>query len=254
MYDPLAKYYEEIFPVSREQVEFIASSVVPAAPGTSMRLLDIGCAVGDLASALNEKGIEVDGIDLNPMMIRRARERHVKRTVKGELRFFEMNMLEIDREFEAHCFDVLVCLGNTLVHLPGRREIEGFLSSASTLLRGGQTPGKGGTLVIQILNYDFLLTRRPERLPCIETENVLFERRYLYPDAPGGRITFVTRLMIKKSEEVFEDSVELYPLGRDELEGLLYLAGYTSVNYYGGFDGSPLRQDSFPLIVVASSA
>jgi len=254
MYDPLAKYYEEIFPVSRAQVEFIASSVVPAVSGTPMRLLDVGCAVGDLASALNEKGLEVDGIDLNPMMIRRARERHVKRTVKGGLRFFEMDMLEIDRVFEAHCFDVLVCLGNTLVHLPGRREIEGFLSSASTLLRGGQTPGKGGTLVLQILNYDFLLTRRPESLPGIETENVLFERRYLYPNAPDGSITFMTRLTIKESEEVFEDSLDLYPLGRGELEELLSTGGYKDVKFYGEFDGSPLMQDSLPLIVVASSA
>ena len=328
MYDPLAQFYEEVFPVSESQTRFIASflekssaagipapveenqtpltdtQAYPKYAGTgtnsygggttgegcneyrgrpSLRLLDVGCAVGDLGAAIAAKGVEVDAIDVNPSMIRRARERHKQTmsTVTGNLaplRFYEMDMLEIAHHFPPKTYDALCCLGNTLVHLPGPAEIEHFLRAAAFLLRTGAKAGrkdnfrsvvrnggghdevpadamsKGarpGTLILQILNYDHLLEKRPEVLPPMETERLRFERRYGYPTDADGHITFSTRLHIKASGEMYQDSVELYPLRRAELEVLLKRAGFEELRFYGGFDGSPLQPDSFPLIVVA---
>jgi SAM-dependent methyltransferase len=222
------------------------------------------------------KGVEVDAIDLNPSMIRRARERHGHyirnpRAVQGgeapqqyevaegpaPLRFYEMDMLELDARFKPESFDAVACLGNTMVHLPGPAEIERFLREAAGLLKGGgdtgttaETVGPHGSLILQILNYDYLLKQRPEALPPIETGKLRFERRYSYPAGTDGHITFSTRLHIKQSNQVYEDSVQLYPLGQAEIQLLLQRAGFKQPSFYGGFDASPLQPDSFPLIAV----
>ncbi len=308
MYDPLAHYYEEIFPVSETQIQFVHSALRTAgaagaarperhagegaaAAGAPLRLLDVGCAVGDLAAAaaqaggstdsdtsrdVSARGIEVDAIDLNSAMIRRAAARHSEKVQTGRLRFHRMDMLKIAQEFEPESFDAIACLGNTLVHLPGPLEIEQFLKAAGRILRSGSTgsrapgsqePGRpdgasashasSGTLILQLLNYDYLLQERPKQLPLTETEHVRFEREYNYTTGSKTgskdiRVVFTTRLRIKSTGEVYEDSIELYPLRRSELETLLESAGFGRFKFYGGFDGSPLEPDSFPLVVVAS--
>jgi glycine/sarcosine N-methyltransferase len=76
-YDPLAAYYEEIFPTERARVDFIDSCVRSKIRKRSgkVRLLDIGCATGELAEALTHRGYLVEGIDLNEEMVRRAKRR-----------------------------------------------------------------------------------------------------------------------------------------------------------------------------------
>lgn len=281
MYDPLAYYYEEIFPVSENQIQFILASLQnagaarperqgdggAAATGALLRLLDIGCAVGDLAAAVAQAGnsgansdagraspapaIEVDAIDLNSAMIQRAAARHSESVQTGRLRFHRMDMLKIAQEFDSESFDALSCLGNTLVHQPGPLEIERFLRSSARILR------TGSTLILQLLNYDYLLQERPKQLPLTETEHARFEREYSYTTGSETgskdiRVVFTTRLRIKSTGEVYEDSIELYPLRRGELKTLLESAGFGKVEFYGGFDRSPLEPDSFPLIVVAN--
>lgn len=317
MYDPLAHYYAEIFPVSENQVQFVLSSLRnagaarpkrqgdggaaggarpstqggggAAATGAPLRLLDVGCAVGDLAAAVSRAGasdfgidtvrstgsaagrvaregshstdrdtsqaasapgIEVDAIDLNSAMIQRAAARHSETVRTGRLRFHRMDMLKIAQEFEPESFDAVACLGNTLVHQPGPVEIEQFLKATARILR------TSGTLILQLLNYNYLLRERPKKLPLIETEQIRFEREYSYitgtgTDSKDIRVVFTTRLQVKSTGEVHEDSIELYPLRRSELETLLESAGFGRFKFYGGFDGSPLELDSLPLIVVS---
>ncbi len=251
MYNPLAQFYEEVFPVSESQIHFVESAVIKSRPSGDSprpRLLEVGCAVGDLAAAVAATGVEVDAIDLNPAMIRKARSRHGRHAEAGLLRFHEMDMLDIDTNFEADSFDAVACLGNTLVHLPGPSEIECFLQAAARILRTGTI---SGTIILQILNYAHLLERRPVTLPPIETEKLRFEREYSYPANGGELITFSTRLHIKGNNEVYDNTVELYPLQQVELELLLQRAGFTQTSFYGGFDASPLQPDSLPLIAVA---
>src|SRR6056297_1150038 len=284
MYDPLSRYYEEIFPVSENQIQFVLSTMYHRnsghrqggeifPPQPPLRLLDVGCAVGDLAAGVVQSGtgreIEVDAIDLNSAMIQQAEARHSRALQAGGLRFHQMDMLKIGHEFQAEHFNAVACLGNTLVHLPGPVEIAHFLHSSARILRARPnidgdrqagdaegTVGGRGCLILQQLNYDYLLEERPKKLPLIETEQVRFEREYSYTTGSGIgsgdiRVLFTTRLHINETGEVHEDSVELYPLRRRELKSLLKSAGFGQPEFYGSFDGSPLKADSFPLIAVA---
>ncbi len=271
MYDPLAEYYEHIFPVSSSQIEFVRSNIGYGRSGadkhTPVRVLDVGCAVGDLASSLANNSsiseeIEVDAIDLNTTMVRRARDRHAqeKSVQAGRLRFHRINMLEIDKQFGQSSFGTVLCLGNTLVHLSGLEEIERFFQAAAHVLQentSNSEPDEGSAnIVIQILNYDYILETQPKQLPFIDTGQIRFEREYSFFSRSGyhnggAKVVFTTRLLVKASGKIYEDSVELYPLKRQELETLLKSNGFTQPEFFGGFDGSLLKPDSFPLIAVA---
>lgn len=163
------------------------------------------------------------------------------------------------------------------MHLTGPVEIERFLQSAARLLqrrsictcgnrRAGTRILRGvgdtgdaegmdncrGNLILQILNYDYLLEERLKKLPLIETSQLRFEREYSY-NTGDIRVVFTTRLHLKQSNKTYEDSVELYPLRRGEMEELLENTGFSQIQYFGDFDGTPLTPESFPLIAVAES-
>jgi len=263
MYEPIAEHYEQIFPVSRAQVDFIAARTERSG---GARLLDVGCAVGDLAAALHRRGFEVTGIDLNHRMIERARSRHLFDTKNRDLEFAAMDMRRLTEHFQADSFNTVCCLGNTLVHLRGAAEIESFLADTARLLDHRPREGKRGTLILQILNYEHLLKTRPKTLPPIETDTLLFERSYSYPskehpggsgdaagsaNSGGGNILFSTKLTLKKDGRSYEDSIPLYPLLRGELQEMLQRQGFAPPLLFGSFDDSPLEPDSFPLIAVA---
>ena len=260
MYDLLAEHYEEILPTSEAQVEFVLSYCAKASSGTEKaeaaaaaaggeseetchpRLLEVGCGTGALAAAVSERGVDVEAVDLNREMIRRARELHGSRT--GGLRFREADMRELESLFSQDSFEVVSCLGNTLVHLSGPEEVRAFLESTAGLLR------RGGTLILQILNYDYLLTSRREELPPVKTARLEFLRRYRYPEE-GRCVVFATRIRDLETGEERADEVELYPLRKAELSRLLETAGFGPPRFFGGFDGSPCAGDSLPLIAVA---
>jgi SAM-dependent methyltransferase len=284
MYDLLAEHYEDILPTSKAQVDFVlgyctkAGSVGGKAAGDEAegarnpRLLDVGCGTGALAAAVSGGGVDVDAVDLNGEMIRRARELHgdsqplrqagfdpvanefpktlppdgPEKTRAGRLRFHEADMRRLERIFSPDNFDVISCLGNTLVHLKGPEEIGAFLSQSAGLLRSG------GSLILQILNYDYLLASRREDLPPVRTQRIEFLRRYRYPET-GRHVVFATSIRDLETGEIRDDEVELYPLKKAELSQLLEKAGFGAPRLFGGFDGSPCAGDSLPLIAVAES-
>lgn len=169
---------------------------------------------------MGPKGIEEDAIDLNPAMIRRARERYGNNKWTAQLGPSGGGSSGSEPSS-----------GGRALAFEGTESAAARIHRKSAHGRGGDTGTTEGTagrrsgLVLQILNYDFLLEKRPEVLPPIETGQILFERRYSYPDGAGGHIPFSTRLHIKAGGEVYEDSVQLYPLRRAELEVLLKRAG-----------------------------
>ena len=156
-----------------------------------------------------------------------------------------MDMLEIGTFFGKDTFDAVACFGNTLVHLPGPEEIARFIRACSVVLK------PEGKLLIQIINYDRILDNRVKSLPAIQTNGTRFMRNYHY-DAIRHRVEFETILQADSLEEEIRNTIDLYPLRKQELAGLLIQFGFTISGFYGSFLMEPYTPESVPLIVTTT--
>jgi len=238
-YDSIADYYDFIFPFNSMHLDFIKGSI--QGPYDTKTVLDIGCGTGDLVIALSTIGFTVTGIDYDHEMLNRAEKKAKNESVV--LR--QMDMRGISDIFEKASFDVVVCFGNTLVHLTDVHEIEAFLKQAREVLKDN------GKLLLQILNYDYLLDRAIRQLPMIENDVIKFARYYDY-DAARGLVRFRTILTVKNTQKEIENEILLYPMRRHELDAALSGAGFVDRTYYGDFDRSELKAEKLPLVVEAS--
>lgn len=233
-YTSIAKYYDYIFPTGKAQIDFI-QEVIGQGP---KNILDVACGSGGYAKHFSDLGHQVVAIDLDEQMIKGLK------TKVPELESHVMNMHDID-SLNQH-FDVIYCIGNSLVHLDHLQEIKQFLMKCYEQLN------EGGTLVLQIVNYDRILDQKVKELPMIknETLGLTFERFYHYFEKQH-KIDFKTILTV--DEQRLENHQVLFPLRSDELRKSLKQSGFSKLTMYGSFKKDPyIPHESFACIVIAN--
>jgi SAM-dependent methyltransferase len=233
-YESISVYYDEIFPLTAGKLNFAKAELKPPAV-----ILDIGCSTGTLAQALAADGHQVHGVDKDPTMIRLARCNHSH----DKAHFATMDMMAIDHYFPENHFDRILCLGNTLVHLPDDQALLRFLRKVKALVK------PGGDFRVQMIHYDLVMSRESLGLSTIETESLNFHRSY--KRRVDGRIDFKTRLELKGQDNILDNTIPLIPLMKERLERLMKEAGFETIAFYGGFDRSPLTETSIPLVCIA---
>ncbi len=227
-YSQIADYYTYIFPLSHGQLNFILSK---SPDSKQMKLLEVGCGIGELSLELGKHFGKVVGIDLDETMIMKAINQPNQHC--SNVSFYCLNMLHLEHQFNDDDFDRVICFGNTLVHLLEDREIAAFFEQSRKILRDK------GRLMFQILNYDYILEHHVTQLPVIENDTLRFERFYEYPN-DQALINFHTSLLIKKSGLSFSNTIPLNPARKSTIENLLKLSGYTSYQFFGSYN-----QDSY---------
>ncbi len=235
-YQQIASYYHHIFKINVNQVDFIKLKI----PESNCNVLDIGCGIGTLSFELANYYKNVQGIDMDAEMIRAA-------SLKNEdalkpIQFQQKSMLELDGFIDKNSVEGIICFGNTLVHLNSLNEIADFLQQSKAVLKSN------GKLLLQIVNYDKILEKNIQQLPLIENDEILFERNYHYRKSEN-KIDFNTRLTVKATQQIIENSIELLPLLKEELALLLNKAGFNNCNFYGNFNQESHTIDSPALIV-----
>ncbi|QNN51515.1 class I SAM-dependent methyltransferase [Nocardioides mesophilus] len=88
----------------REVWRELLSRHLPAAPA---RVADLGCGTGTLSVLLAEQGYVVDGIDLSPEMVARARAKAAEHPDELLVSFAEGDASA--PRLEAGCYDVVLC-------------------------------------------------------------------------------------------------------------------------------------------------
>jgi len=236
LYNILADHYGELFPLDPARTAYVLETASVPEP----RILDLGCATGDLDFALAERGARAAGVDLNERMIARALERLAENPeLKGRLSFHAGDMTLFPRDSSLPGdgrYYGAVCFGNTLPHLKDPAAVEGFFRT----VRGALLPG--GSFTVQILNYDRIAKEKPRELGLMETENLVFRRYYDY--MPEGTIRFRAELILPKEGITLGDSTLLYPLKRREITEAARQAGFSRTAVLGSYAGEPAGPDS----------
>jgi len=240
-YDEISKYYDKIFPAGEEQLSFIKE----AAGEKTAKILDIACGSGTYSVPLAKEGYKVTAVDIEEEMIRKLKDKAAKEKVEVEAYVCSMTELE---EKLAEKYQVLFCIGNSLVHLNTLGEIENALGQMYNLAEDD------GTVIVQIMNYDRIIRLGLKGLPKIinDEEGLEFIREYEYkPDV--NKIDFNTTLIVKDGSDTktFKNTVELLPLLSGQLTGMVERVGFKRYECYGDFKGSPYKEDSYMLVLKA---
>ncbi len=234
-YTSISKHYSDIFPYNPAQLKFVENNLKEL---SGKNILDIGCATGELALRLAQKGCTVEGIDLNSDLLTQA---HSKNT-HSNVHFQEGNMLFLPELFSAKKFDSVLCFGNTIVHLESIKLVQQMLEGAYSVLK------PAGVLMLQLLNYDFILKEKVDALPLIETGNIKFIRNYKFIEG-SDFLAFNTELFLKNEQKTISNETKLLPLRSSRLKQLLEAAGFTSIQFFSDFKQSPFGGNHILFIV-----
>ncbi|WP_195575632.1 class I SAM-dependent methyltransferase [Paenibacillus sp. 1001270B_150601_E10] len=229
-YKDLTPYYDDIFPANQKQIQFIQSYMKE-----SDHLLDVGAGTGNAAEALVERGFHVTAIEPEPSMFARLEE---KASNQERLSALPLTMQQCDQLKET--YDGIYCVGNTLVHLDNREEVQDWLKEMRRLLR------EDGTLIIQIVNIEKIQERDAFHFPSLAKNNFTFDRAY---DLTGDKILFTTT--ITSGDNKFSNTIPLLKLTYQELEALIREAGFQTLEAFSSFEKAPYDANGAALILAA---
>jgi SAM-dependent methyltransferase len=206
-------------------------------------VLDVACGTGRHAAMFHSWGLRVEGADISPAMIKRARG------LFGEPPGLRWVVRGFDAPVEpAEPFDAAICVGNSLALAPERPAVERAVGQ----MLGAVRPG--GVSMVHVLNLGHL----PDG-PCVwqkskpatlrDAEVLILKGIHRCGDR-GYVELLVTPLA--GGAPLYSESVPFLGLEAAELEEMARRAGASEVSFSGGYHGERYQpQKSVDLVMVA---
>lgn len=244
----LLEYSEpELYDYENPPSEQTNAFLLSLARETGGPVLELGCGTGRYTIALAEQGLDMIGLDVEPGMLLRARQK------AGDLSIqwveADMRSFHLDRQVGL-VFDV----GEAFLHVLRREDHEAILMRVREHLK----PGGYFVLLSAFLRLEMLTTNE---------EHEWFS--YTGPLGTEVRVSGTTRYdpvhqiyhedAIRRWRDVTGQEVVRYgPLARrrffpQELEALLHYNGFKTLHCYGDLDRSELTETS-PMIIFVCQA
>jgi len=238
-YTDLCGVYDALFPVSEAQAALFDRIL---STGAVRRVADAGCGSGAQLLRFAVAGADCIGFDPDPDLVALA---------KRKLASFPSSRVEVggfsDTKRVVHPpVDLLLCLGNSLVHVP-QEDAGRFLEDAAEVL------AEGGRILLQILNYERLLLHDVTTLPLMMAGEGAIEFRRSYRWEGPRSVRFLTSLRISEGGQprIHRNDIPLYPIYPDELWEMLSRAGFSDIRYSGDFSGAEFSPESEALVCLA---
>lgn len=213
--------------------------------------LDVACGIGRHAVPLADRGLDVDGLDLSPEFLDRARDRAAEAGVADRTRFVEGDVRDLAAADLRADYDLVTCLYTSF----------GFFDDATNrevLAAMADRVAPDGALVVEVTNKEGLLARFADSGVFEQDEYLVTEQREY---DPATSCIETTRRMFEASDcESGGDGEDGYDLAVETTFSLrlyapvelrrLFEDARLEPHFYGGFDGEGLERESARLLVV----
>jgi SAM-dependent methyltransferase len=203
---------------------------------------DVACGTGRHAAMFHSWGLRVEGADISPAMIERARANF------GEPPGLRWAVRGFDQPFQPRePFDAATCVGNSLALARDMAAVEGAVREMFAAVR------QGGVVVLHVLN----LWRLPDgpvrwqkcKRAALERGEVLIVKG-VHRSGSGGYMDLVVA-PLDAPTQMQAESVAFLGVEAEQLEQIARKAGASSVQLLGGYNDQPYdRNGSEDLIVV----
>ncbi len=152
----LSDHYDWMFGVSYEtkigEQKALLQDLVGTGIGTR-EAIDLGCGSGFQSIALAELGYQVVAVDTCEKLLDELKKRIAGRSVSMKL----ADIRQLERITAPGSADLIVCMGDTITHLPSRADVCNLLRSVAVVLR------PGGSLVLTYRDLSAVPKVGPDR-------------------------------------------------------------------------------------------
>lgn len=207
-------------------------------------VLDCFCGTGFHVAMLSDMGYDVEGIDISPFMVEKAREN--LRANEFDSKVVQGDVKALNREKK---YDCVISMGNSLPHEFGDDNILRALKRMHGALN------EGGICIIHMENFDRLYEDHEPFIPSMHrrgdqgTDTFIFAIEYYEKKVVFNILSVIERGGLPKFSV---DTVEYYPLKTGRLTALLEKAGFQDIRSYEDFNMSPHgKEGTYDIIVVA---
>lgn len=199
-------------------------------------ILDAATGTGFHSVQLLKAGFNVTSADGNAQMLVKAFDNarqhgHVLRTVHADWRW-------LNRDVEDQLFDAVICLGNSFTHLFEEHDRRRSLAEFYAVLK------HDGVLIIDQRNYDKILD-----------SGFSSKHKYYYCGEKVSAEPIHVDEGLARFEYTFPDGAKhhlnMFPLRKDYLRGLISDAGFQRIDTYSDFQSSGKNDDTDFYIHVA---
>lgn len=237
-YADISEAYDDLFPVSPAQ-----RSLLESLRGEGVRsVVDCGCGTGAQLLPFASGGIACLGFDPDPSLVAIARR---KLAPYPNARVEEGAFADLPR-LAGSPSDLLLCLGNSLVHVPPE-EAGRFLSDAAAAL------SPSGRILLQILNYERIFRDGVTELPLVRSADGSAELRRRYAWEDRRKVSFHTTLRLSTAEGpmIARNEIAHYPLFPEQLWEIAAGAGFGDIRFFGDFARAEFTADSEAVVCLA---
>ena len=123
----------------------------------SGRILDLACGYGRFTIPLAKRGYDIEGIDITPALIKKAREESSKKRVKVRFRIGDMRKLP----YKAGSFSAVVCMWDAFSEILGKKDQTKAIMEIYRVLE------PGGFALIEVHSSRFSGCQKPGKIAGI---------------------------------------------------------------------------------------
>ncbi len=215
------------------EIDFIENQL-NSAPGA--RILDVGCGFGRHSIELARRGYIVTGIDPSAALITEARKRAAQAAVTVD---FQQEWGE--RFITGQPIDIAICLFTSLGQISAEGENSALVERVHLALKAG------GHFLVEVPQRETAVSNLKMREKFDAGDQVTtISRSY---ETNNHVITEEFRVVTKGKAKTYLLKVNLFD--RVELETTLTRAGFTLLQAYGDYTGTPLTEKHDVMLLLA---